>query len=538
MADNLTPAVVVAPTATAVDVDLGANPAQATGVEVSGTTVTITRPGHYRLFGNWVGQVVVATKDGVTDLTLDGATITSPVPGALVVTAADRVGLHLADGSVNQLADAGPATAAEADAAEADEDAPEAALFSRGDLVIDGQGRLDVAGFEDGIASTDGLVLAGGDLTVTAGDDAVRGKDYLVVSGGSLTAAAGGDALKSTSDAEEAAGYVWISGGVVQATAATDGIDAMTDALISGGELNLSCGDDGIHAEVLAVLDGGTTTIGQSVEGLEAPVIHIAGGTLTITASDDGINAAGGDGTGEARPDDFGGLGPNGSPGADPNAEGGMPNPGAWPSGQAGRPGRGGGFGGVEPGSDVPSDWPSGAPGGFGGVEPGSDVPGEWTGGAPGGFGGGGMEAGGDQILLISGGVIQINAEGDGVDSNGTGAMTGGEVTVYGPVRSGNGALDVASGLVVSGGTLIALDGGGMYQTPDDTSTQAWLFASFTSVVENTSLFIQSATGDVVTIVTPKRASTLAYSAANLEVGQSYTISDGTTTLATVTARN
>lgn len=52
-----------------------------------------------------------------------------------------------------------------------------AALYSSADLTVAGTGSLIVRGNgNDGIASTDGLVLASGTVTVTAADDGIRGR--------------------------------------------------------------------------------------------------------------------------------------------------------------------------------------------------------------------------------------------------------------------------------------------------------------------------------------------------------------------------
>ena len=67
--------------------------------------------------------------------------------------------------------------------------------------------RSTVAGnANDGIASSDGLVIVDGAITVTAAADGIRGKDYLVIHGGSLTVEAGGDALKSDHDEDATLG--------------------------------------------------------------------------------------------------------------------------------------------------------------------------------------------------------------------------------------------------------------------------------------------------------------------------------------------
>lgn len=58
------------------------------------------------------------------------------------------------------------------------------------------------------------------------------------------------------------------------------------------------------------VVDGGTVDVTASVEGLEAVDITVAGGTTSIVASDDGVNAAGGDDTSGGDPGT--GVGPGG----------------------------------------------------------------------------------------------------------------------------------------------------------------------------------------------------------------------------------
>lgn len=56
---------------------------------------------------------------------------------------------------------------------------------------------------------------------------------------------------------------------------------------------------------------------------------------------------------------------------------------------------------------------------------------------------GGGETAAGDYSLNLTGGRLTINAEGDGLDSNGDAVVSGGTVVVHGPRSNGNGALEV-----------------------------------------------------------------------------------------------
>ena len=71
--------------------------------------------------------------------------------------------------------------------------------------------------------------------------------------------------------------------------------------------------------------------------------------------------------------------------------------------------------------------------------------------------------------LNISGGSWYIDAEGDGLDSNGNLTVSGGFTEVFGPTTGGNGALDKGDGdytFSITGGTLLATDLGDMAETP------------------------------------------------------------------------
>lgn len=274
------------------------------GVTASGSTVTITQAGVYRLSGTLAGQVrVEAPEDALVVLILDGVAITNTAGAAIEVASADDVAIHLASGSTNSVSDA---------ATYADDATANAAIFAETDLSISGDGALTVKGNgNDGITSKDDLVILGGTITVDATDDALRGKDALVVEGGTLTLnAAAGDGMKSDGDDGEASadidwtkGYIYVTGGTIAVTAGDDGLQAFTDTIIAGGQVTASVADDGVKAEVivsigLAAADADPAsapevTVAASTEGIEAANVGISAGTVDVTASDDGINASG-----------------------------------------------------------------------------------------------------------------------------------------------------------------------------------------------------------------------------------------------------
>lgn len=458
------------------------------GVSVSGSRLTFTAAGTYRLAGTWDGQLTVQTADeGIVRLVLDGVTVTCEDASALVVDQAEEVMLVLAEGSTNVLTD-GDAYAAPG----VDTDGPNAAVYSTADLTIAGEGALEVTGnANDAIASQDGLVVTGGDLRVTAVDDAIRGKDYVVVEGGTLGIEAGGDGLKADNADDASAGWVRLAAGEVTAVVGADGVDAQTDVAVTGGSLtvtadddavhatgsvrisdgalSLDAGDDGLHADAALTIADGSVEVTGSYEGLEAAQVTVAGGQVTVRSTDDGVNVAGG-----------------------VDGSGGEPTGGQPAGGQMG--GQTGGQTGEAP------------------AAPGDDAFAD--------------SADTAYHLAITGGTLVIDADGDGLDSNGTAEMTGGTVVVSGPTESMNGAIDVQGTFEISGGTLAAAGSSGMAETPDATSAQAWLgFDVGQWVPAGGVLQVVDADGAVVAAFTAtKEFSSFVLSSPELAAGADYSV--------------
>lgn len=320
-------------------------------VKILGNQITITAAGTYLLTGKLSdGQVLVESADeGVVQLILNGVEINSNTSAPIYLKTAEKTVVILADGTENALTDT-----ANYVFASADEDEPKATLFSNDNLTIYGAGTLTlVAQYNDAISTDDGLLINGARITIKAVDDGIRGKDYLVIQDASLEIAVGGDGLKSDDDNAEKPGQVQISKSTLVINSAGDAIsaeggvrtlsgdftlnsgdasfdpdsvsakaikglasvvidggvfvvDAMDDAIHSNGDVTvndgnftIASGDDGLHADLSLTINSGKIYIKESYEGLESQVVTINGGEISLFASDDGINAAGGvDGSG------------------------------------------------------------------------------------------------------------------------------------------------------------------------------------------------------------------------------------------------
>lgn len=548
-------------------------------VRIDGQTVTITQAGTYQIAGTLDdGALIVESGENAKiTLVLGGVSIKNTTGAAIQIATADDVTIELSEGTTNVLQsgeEVDIATATES------EEASGGALQSKADLKIKGKGSLTVLGYlNNGIHCTKDLKIKNGNISVTALGHGIKGKNSVTVSGGTVTVTSGKDGITSDETENEQKGFVTIEDGEIIITSAGDGvsaettltvtggvisiisgggsanaqqktdnmrgwwdfdnsasddnsasckglkagkalvisggsitIDAQDDALhtdgdmtISGGECILSTGDDGAHAALSLTVLGGKITVLTSYEGLEANQITLADGELDITASDDGINANGGS-------DGFSG-------------------------------GFGGGFGGrrsdmnSQSGDMTPPDNsnmqtpPDGnAPSGNPPTMPGQDAADSTT-----------TDDTTDKqpVLLITGGKITVNADGDGLDSNGDLRVEGGDITINGPSNGGNGALDIGTenggAGVIAGGTLIALGTSSMTENFGSTSTQCAFLVTMNSFGAGETITITDSQGNVLyTGVTVKSANSVVFSSADLVVGETYTVTIGSIS-ATVT---
>ena len=450
-----------------------ANPTATDGVSVQNGTITITSGGTYRLTGEYSGQVKIeAAKTDTVRLVLDNAKITNSTGAAINVVSAAEAIIYTAAGTTNTVAD-------EANYTATGDDDPDAAIYSTANLTLTGEGSLSVKGaYEEGIHTTGGLVIASGTLEVNAANTGIKGKDYVDITGGIVNVTAAQDGIKSTNTDDESLGFT----------------------RLSAGSVTVSAGDDGLKAPHTLEISGGTLNIEKSNEGIEAQYINILDGDVTVNSTDDGINASLKDSSSDTSSDTTSGTATTGQQ-TQQNQ-----------NGQAQQAPAGGGA----------------APGGSqGSTGQNQNMPQPPTDGAMPGGGGGTFEVV-DAAINISGGTVTVNAEGDGIDSNGTATFSGGTVTVNGPTAGGNNALDSNGDLLLNGGTVTAGSTADMFEAPSSASTSGYLkITDSSALTQGSTVQVTDSSGTVVAnyTITTSGVQLVLVSNKNIVKGQSYTVS-------------
>lgn len=537
---------------------------EGTGATVENNKITITSAGTYSISGSLQdGQIIVnADKEDDVYIILNGVNITCSNSAPIYIKSAKNTIIALAENTQNVIND-GEQYVLEDEA----ENEPNAAIFSKDDLIFIGTGLLEVnAKYNNGITSKDDLEIQGGNITVNAVNDGIRGKDSIAITDGQLVIKADGDGMKSNNTEDIQKGYIYIANGKIDITAGEDGIQAETNAIVGNGDikinsgggsensssnnnwgkwgmnkdfpngenqalgnmqppdgerpqagtpptdgnqaatnvqppidkqpsennnqsesteetasakgikassnvviyngnieinssddslhsnnnliidngiLNLTSGDDGIHSDATLEINNGKINITKSYEGIESEVITINGGEISLIASDDGINAAGGND----------GSSVNGRPGENKFA------------------------------------------------------------------------GNSNASININGGYVYIDASGDGLDANGSIYMKDGTVIVNGPSNNGNGSLDYDGDCEVSGGLLVAAGSAGMAQAPGKSSSQNSVAITVSQQAANTILHVEDENGEsILTFAPSKQYQSVVISSPSLKKDSNYNV--------------
>ena len=231
--------------------------------------------------------------------------------------------------------------------------------------------------------------------------------------------------------------------------ASDHGIVGKDDIKITGGTITVDADGDGLQANDGIYIADGNVSVLNSYEGLEAQNISIWNGNITIIAEDDGVNGAGGnDGSGQS-------------------------------------------FGGDNPfAADLSCN------------------------------------------VAIYDGVIKISADGDGLDSNGNLVINGGEIYVNGPTNGGNGAIDYGGSGIVNGGILVATGADTMAENMSRDSTQCTMMVTLAGQMLEAEIVVSDENGNVILTHTPdKKYNNVVISHPDFEIGKTYTVSAGENTV-------
>lgn len=293
----------------------------------------------------------------------------------------------------------------------------------------------------------------------------IGGEGTLEVNGG------GEDGIASKDD-------LVITGGTVKVAATDDGMRGKDALVITGGTVEVTAGGDGLKTtneeeadRGYFLITGGDLTVTAGSDGIDAAQDALFdGGSVTIAQSEEGVEAQNlliGGGTLDITSSDDGLNATMGSSATETEAA------------ATAEPGAGGPTGDVDDGSN----------------------------------------------LVIYGGTVTIDAEGDGIDSNGALTISGGVITVFGTSRGGNGAFDANGTFSLVGGDVLAVSAGQMEQGPNQVSQP--LVESALSGTAGSTITV-SANGAVLREVSPVKAfGYVLYSSPQLSEGDAVSISAG-----------
>ena len=293
-----------------------------------------------------------------------------------------------------------------------------------------------------------------------------------------------------------------------------NGIVSKDDLKVTSGTYEITAGKHGISGKDSIRIADGTFTITSVKDGLhsgndedaEKGYVYIADGKITISAEDDGIH-------GETKLVIANGTidlqkSKEGLEGAIVEIAGGDITVHASDDGINASDGSGSSFGGgfgIRPGSndDAKSESES------------KDA----------------SKTTSDVYVLISGGKIIIDAQGDGIDSNGNLYVRGGETYVYGPEGNMNSAIDYEYVGEITGGSLIAIGSSGMAMNfSKSTQGSAILTADSTHNAGETVQLKDSDGNLIMECTSTRKYASVVVSSPLMEQGKTYTLTMGSET--------
>lgn len=421
-------------------------------------SMTISKEGTYELSGTIQDGNITIDCNGNVRLILKDVSITNSSGPAIYVKNAEDVVIVIEEDSY--LEDGKEYKGYDSDIV--------GVIYSSSDITFDGTSTLTLhSNKEDAIVGKDDLKIISGTYEIESVDDGIRGKDSVYIKNGNFKIVSSGDAIKSTNEKDNSKGFVFIENGTFDLNSTLDGIQAKTKLVIQNGTFKITTGGGssnssdknswgkwgssnstnstesakGLKAGNNLVIKNGTFTIDSSDDAIHSnDSIGIQSGTFSISSGDDGIHA------------DKEIIIDGGTIDIQKSYEGIESSKITINDGKI---------------SVISSDDGINVAGGKDSSS--MDRPGANS------------FSSNDNILTINGGDIYVNAEGDGLDANGSIYINDGSIKIDGPQNSGNGALDYDKECVITGGTLLAGGASGMAQGVSSNSTIYNLFIHFSS---------------------------------------------------------
>ena len=480
---------------------------EAKTVADSEKTVKITAEGTYVVSGEHESITVSAPDTAKVRIILKNATVSNTSGPAIYIEKADKVFITACEGTVNTLSDG---TSYTGDFKDTNVDG---AIFSKTDLTLNGEGTLNITGnCKCGAVSKDDLIICGLNLTVKSTGCALEGKDCVKIKDAAITVSAGGDGIRSTSTEKSNKGFVYIETGNIDITSGNDGIQAATVLKAANGSIKITAGGGAADTKQnsggrnMPGFGGNTQTTDdeESTKGLKAgSLILIDEGSFEVSSKDDSfhsngdIEINGGSFTAAAGDDGFH---------ADNNL---IINGGSITVSRS--------YEGLEGQKVTVTGGDIDITASDDGINAASSSSNSSSDGRPG-------NSDSNALITIGGGYIVVNAAGDGIDSNGNVAITGGTVLVSGPTDNGNGAFDYDGEATVSGGTVILCGSSGMAQGFSDKSEQAsFMYTLDNSASAGSSVAVTDEKGNVLASFIPaKQYNNVVISTPSLKSGSSY----------------
>ena len=573
------------------EIDLSGSSAKVSGSDasVSGSVITVSQKGVYRITGTLDdGQIIVDADDAKVQLVFSGASITSKTSAPVYVKNADKVFITLAEGTENTLTSNAPAAAEGSDEPDAAIFSADSLTFNgsgslkvvsasndgircKDDVVVTG-GSITVDAANNGIKAKDYFAAAGGSVTVKAGNDGIKSTNsedaslgFIYISSGSFNITADGDGFSaSTVFYAESGEYSIVSGGgssnstkshsdgfgsfggggfgkggfgggnMPEMPTNEDGSFSMPGGFGGGNMPEIPTNEDGSFSmpggdmpDIFINEDNGSDkfrdfrgTLPDNFNGSSSQdsddstsakaikagsEITVTGGKFTLDSADDALHSngsltlTGGEFSIEAGDDGLHAdidVSISGSSKVDITK--------SYEGIEAATIGISGGNTSVKASDDGLNASDGTSQGGMGTYSSGVSI-------------------------NITGGTLYVNADGDGIDSNGDIKISGGTTVVDGPTNSANGALDSNGDITVTGGVVVAAGASGMAEAPSKNSTQNSVSATFDSNLSaGTSVALKDSSGkEIIAFTSAKSFNNIVISSPDISDGETYTFYTG-----------